>query len=78
MEIFISFGGKMFYGPPPCTNLKCFGFLLSFFSPMGSKNVLNVFQHLATVMRQRQSTLMAKLADPSRFDKLLKRILSFP
>ena len=33
------------------------------FSPMGSKSVLNLFQNLATVMRQRNFTLMAKLAD---------------
>ena len=44
---------------------------MSYFSPMGSKSVLNLFQHLATVMRQRDFTLMAKLADPSWFDKLL-------
>ena len=65
MEVFSSFGGKRFYGPPPCllnTNLKYFWVFLSFFSPMGSKIILNLFQHLATVMRQRQSTLMAKLA----------------
>ena len=44
---------------------------LNFFSLMGSKSVRTEFQHLATVMRQRQSTLMAKLAALSRFDKLL-------
>ena len=53
-------------------------FLSYFFSFVVSKNVLTLFQNLATVMRQRQSTLMAKLADPSRFDKLLMRILRFP
>ena len=46
------------------------GFLISF-SPMGYESVLNLFQHLATVVRQRKSTLMAKLVDPSRFDKFL-------
>ena len=74
MEIFSSFGGKRFYGPPPCLfkyQFEIFLGFLSFFSPMGSKSVLNLFQHLATVMRQRNSTLMAKLADPSSFDKLL-------
>ena len=66
MEIFSSFGGKRFYGPPPCllnTNLKYFLVFLSFFSPMGSKSVLNLFQHLAMMMRQSMFTLMAKLAD---------------
>ena len=74
MEIFSSFGGKMFYGPPLCLfeyQSEIFLGFLSYFSPMGSKSVLNQFQHLPTVMRQRNSTLMANLADPSRFDKLL-------
>ena len=74
MEIFSSFGGKRFYGPPPCLfeyQSKIFLCFLSYFSPMGSRSVLNLFQHLATMMRQREFTLMAKLADPSRFDKLL-------
>ena len=74
MEVFSSFGGKRFYGPPPCllnTTLKYFLGFLSFFSPMGSKSILNLFQHLATVMRQIQSALMAKLADPSKLDKVL-------
>ena len=65
MEIFSPFGGKRFYGPPPClfnTNLEIFLSFLSLFSPMGSKSVLNMFQHLAMVMRQRNYTLMAKLA----------------
>ena len=73
MEIFSSFGGKRFYGPPPCllnTNLKYFRFSELFFSPVVYKSALNLFQNLATIMRQRQSTLMAKLADPSRLDKL--------
>ena len=48
-----------------------FGFSELFFSPMGSKSILNLFQHLATMMRQIQYTLMAKLANPSRLDKLL-------
>ena len=68
------FRGKRFYGPPPCLfeyQSKIFMGFLSFFSPIGSKSVLNMFQNLATVMRQRQSTLMAKLVDPSRFDKFL-------
>ena len=66
MEIFSSFGGKRFYGPTPCLfeyQSKIFLGFLSFFSPMGSKSVLNMFQHLATVMRQRNFTLMAKLVD---------------
>ena len=64
----------MFYGPPPClldTNLKYFfGFCELFFCCVVSKSVLNLFQNLATVMRQRQSTLMAKPADLSRLDKV--------
>ena len=56
MEIFSSFGGKMFYGPPPFidlhTNLKYFLGFLSFFSPMAYESVLNLFQQLAMVMRQ--------------------------
>ena len=75
MEDFSSFGGKRFYGPPPClldTNLKYFWFFSELiFSCVVSENVLTLFQNLATVMRQRQSTLMAKLADLSRLDKLL-------
>ena len=54
MEIFSSLGGKMFYGPPPCLfeyQFEIFLGSLSFFSPMGSKSVLNLFQHLARVMR---------------------------
>ena len=66
MEIFSSFGGKIFYGPPPCLfeyqSEIFFGFL-SFFSSMGSKSVLNMFQHLATMMRHIKFTLMAKLAN---------------
>ena len=45
---------------------------LSYFNPMGSKSVLNLFQHLATVMRQIQCTLMANIVVSSRFDKLLR------
>ena len=75
MEVFSSFGGKRFYGPPPCllaTNIKYFWVFLSYFLvPLVLKSVLNLFQNLAMVMRQRQSTLMAKLADISRLDKLL-------
>ena len=75
MEVFSSFGGKRFYGPPPCllnTNLKYFWVFLSCFSVLlVLKSVLNLFQNLATVMRQRQSTLMAKPAELSRLDKLL-------
>ena len=74
VEIFSSFGGKRFYGPPPCLfeyQYEIFLGFMSFFSPMGSKSVLNLFQHLATVTRQIKSTLMAKLADPSSFDKFL-------
>ena len=47
----------MFYGPPPYTNLKCFGFF-EFFSLIGYERVLNLFQHLAMVMRQTEFTLM--------------------
>ena len=47
------------------------GFLSYFFSRVVSKNVLTLLQNLATVVRQRQSTLMAKLADFSRLDKVL-------
>ena len=36
-----------------------------------SKNVLNLLQNLATVVRRRQSILMPKLADFSRLDKAL-------
>ena len=46
------------------------GFLNYFSVLLVVKSVLNLFQNLATVMRQRQSTLMAKIADPSRLDKL--------
>ena len=49
-----------------------FGFSELFFSCVVSKNVLNLFQNLATVMRQRHSTLMAKPANFSRFDKVLR------
>ena len=69
MEIFSSFGGKMFYGPPPCLfeyQSNIFLGFLSFFSPMGSNSILNVFQCLAMVMRQRKFTLMARLADSFR------------
>ena len=74
MESFSSFGGKRFYGPPPCLfeyQSEIFLGFMSFFGLMGSKSVLNMFQNLATVMRQRNSALLAKLSDPSRFDKLL-------
>ena len=36
------------------TNLEIILGFLNFFSPMGSKSVLNLFQHLAMVMRQRK------------------------
>ena len=45
---------------------------LSYFSVLlVVKSVLNLFHNLATVMRQRQSTLRAKPADFSRLDKVL-------
>ena len=47
------------------------GFLSYFSVLLVLKSVLNLFQNLATIMIQRQSTLMAKLVDPSRLDKLL-------
>ena len=47
------------------------GFSELFFSCMVFKNILTLFQNLAMVMRQRQFTLMAKLADLSRLDKVL-------
>ena len=47
------------------------GFLSYFSVLMVVKSVLNLFHNLATVMRQRQCTLMAKPADFSRLDKLL-------
>ena len=37
-----------------------------------SKNKIPLLQNLATVMRQRNSTLMAKLADFPRLDNTLK------
>ena len=49
-----------------------FGFSELFFSCVVSKNILTLFQNLVTVMRQRQSTLMAKSADLSRLDKILR------
>ena len=65
----------MFYAPPPClldTNLKYFlGFSELFFSCVVSKNILTLLQNLAMIMRQRNCTLMAKLADFSRLDKAL-------
>ena len=68
MEFFSSFGGKRFYDPPPCllnTNLKYFLGFLSYFSVLlVLKCVSNLFQNLATVMRQSQSTLMAKDKTP--------------
>ena len=66
MEIFSSLGDKRFYGPPSCLfeyQSETFLGFLSYFSPMGSKSVLNLFQHLFMVMRQIKLTLMAKLAD---------------
>ena len=58
--MFIEFQSEIFLG------------FLSYFSVLlVLKSVLNLFQNLSTVMRQRQSTLMAKLADPSRLDNLL-------
>ena len=47
------------------------GFLSYFSVLLVVKSVLNLFQNLAMVMRQRQSTLMAKPADFSRLDKVL-------
>ena len=45
---------------------------LSYFSVvLVFKSVLNLFHNLAMIMRQRQSTLMAKPADLSRLDKVL-------
>ena len=40
-----------------------------FFIGVVSKNVLTLLQNLATVVRQRQSTLMAKPAVLSRLDE---------
>ena len=58
--MFIEFQYKIFLG------------FLSYFSVLlVVKSVLNLFQNLATVMRQKQSTLMDKLADLSKLDKLL-------
>ena len=72
MKVFSSFGGKRFYGPPPCFQCEIFfGFLSYFLVLLVAKSVLNLFHNLATVMRQRQSTLMAKPTDPSRLDKFL-------
>ena len=48
------------------------GFSKLFFSCMVFKNILTLFQNLAMVMRQRQFTLMAKPADLSRLDKVLR------
>ena len=48
-----------------------FGFSELFLSGVVFKNVLTLFQNLATVMRQKQSTLMAEPAEVSRFDRLL-------
>ena len=54
------------------TNLKYFMGFLSYFSILlVPKSVLNLLHNLATVMRQRQSTLMAKPTELSRFDKVL-------
>ena len=36
------------------------------------KNILTLFKNLAKVARQRQSTLMAKPADFSRLDEVLR------
>ena len=47
------------------------GFSELFFSCVVFKNILTLFQNLATVMRPRQCTLMAKLANFSRLDKVL-------
>ena len=47
-------------------------FLSYFFNCVVSKSVLNLFQNLATVMRQIQSTLMVKPAGLSRLDKVLR------
>ena len=47
------------------------GFLSYFSVLLAVKSVLNLFQNLAMVMRQRQYALMAKLDDLSRLDKLL-------
>jgi len=63
---------KRFYGPLPSllvSNLKCFLGFLSYFSVVVCKNVLTLFQNLATIMRQRECTLMAKLADFPRLDE---------
>ena len=48
------------------------GFLSYFSVLLVVKSVLNLFYNLATVMRQRQSTLMAKPTDLSRLDKILR------
>ena len=45
------------------------GFSELFFSCVVFKNILALFQNLATVMRQRHSILMAKPTDFSRLDK---------
>ena len=47
-------------------------FSKSFFSFLVVKNILIFFQNLAKVVRQRQSTLMAKPTDFSRLDEVLR------
>ena len=49
-----------------------------FFSFVVSKNMLTLLQNLAMVMRQRQSTLMAKPTDLSRLDKVLRESQGLP
>ena len=48
------------------------GFSKLFFSCMVFKNILTLFQNLATVMRQKEFTLMAQPTDLSRLDKVLR------
>ena len=48
------------------------GFSESFFSCVFFKNILTLFQNLAKVVRQRKSTLMAKPADFSKLDEVLR------
>ena len=54
------------------TNLKCFWYFLSYFLFVVPKNKLPLHKKFATVVRQRHSTLMAKLADFQRLDKVLR------
>ena len=54
------------------TNLKFFLVFTELLLFVVSENKIPLLQNLATVVRQRQSTLMAKLADFPRLDKNLR------